>query len=233
MAASLSPWFPEPSTGRAWGPRRPHPVLVPRRHGLSGLGALQVLSPAVVGTIASTIQSQEGYFPGSVAYRNNNPGNLLFVGQAGATLGDRGFARFSSYDAGFDALQNQIQLYAGRGLTIDQMMGIYAPASDGNNPAAYARRIAAALGVGVDTPLSALAGGGGVAPAPVYQLEETPVFSTDVFGTALSDAGAAIADVVDVVGLRDGWGVAAAAGFAGLLLLLLFGGEDRRRVRYS
>lgn len=226
--------FAQPSTGRGWGPRRPHPVLVPRGRGLSGLAGLQILPPAVVGAIASTIQTQEGYFPGSVAYRNNNPGNLLFVGQAGATLGDRGFARFASYDAGVDALNNQIQLYASRGLTIDQMMNIYAPASDGNNPATYAQRIAAALGVGVDTPLSALTAGGGAGAAPVYQLDETPVFSTDVFGTALSDAGAALSDVVDVVGLRDGWGVAAAAGLAGLLLLLLFGaGSDRRRVGYS
>jgi hypothetical protein len=189
----------------------------------------------VVGTIASTIQTQEGYFPGSLAYRNNNPGNLLYVGQSGATLGERGFARWRSYEEGLEALYNQIQLYASRGLTIDQMMAIYAPASDDNNPAAYAQRIAAALGVSVDTPLSALTGGGGVGPAPVYQLEETPVFSTNVFSTAISEAGAAIADVVDVVGLRaDGWGVAAAAGLAGLLLLLLLGGgEDRRRVRYS
>jgi hypothetical protein len=144
--------------------RRPHPVLVQRR-GLRGLGAaVQVLPAATVQTIASTIQQVEGYYPGSLSYSNNNPGNLIYAGQAGATRGAGGFAQFSTYQDGLDALNNQIQLYAGRGLTIQQMMNTYAPASAGNNPAAYANQVAGALGVGPDTALTDLSGAG----APVY-----------------------------------------------------------------
>ena len=111
-------------------------------------------------TIASTIQKVEGYYPGTLAYRNNNPGNLIYVGQPGATPGAGGFAAFPSYDAGYQALLNQIQNYANRGLTIQQMMDIYAPASQpGNNPTLYANQIASALGVSTDTTVAdALAG---------------------------------------------------------------------------
>jgi hypothetical protein len=134
---------------------RPRPVLLSRGRHVSGLGAVaQVLDPKTTATIAGVIQQQEGYYPGSLAYQNNNPGNLIYAGQPGATQGAGGFAAFPDYQAGLDALNNQIQLYAARGLSIQQMMNIYAPATQaGNNPALYASRIAAALGVSPDTPL--------------------------------------------------------------------------------
>jgi hypothetical protein len=123
-----------------------------------GFGAVST-NPGIQ-TIAATIQQVEGYYPGSLAYTNNNPGNLIYVGQAGATPGAGGFAAFPSYDAGYQALQNQIQNYANRGLTIDQMMAIYAPAGQGsNNPSSYAATIANNLGVSTDTPLSAAIAG--------------------------------------------------------------------------
>lgn len=149
---------------------RPHPVIF-ARGGLAGLGAVQLLDPGVTQTIAGAIQRQEGWYPGSVAYQNNNPGNLIYAGQAGATAGPGGFAQFGSYQAGLDALQNQLQLYAARGLTIQEMMDVYAPASQpGNNPVAYASNVAGALGVSPDTRLLDLGGdivgsGGGGLPA--------------------------------------------------------------------
>lgn len=122
---------------------------------LEGLGAT-----TPVDTIAQAIQTQEGYFPGSLAYTNNNPGNLQFAGQAGATAGANGFAVFPSYQAGYDALVNQINLYASRGLTVQQMMDIYAPAAQtGNDPTAYANTVASAVGATPDTPLSDILGG--------------------------------------------------------------------------
>ena len=117
------------------------------------------IAPSSISTIASTIQQIEGYYPGTLAYRNNNPGNLVYTGQPGATRGTGGFAIFDSYQDGWNALQRQIQLYADRGLTIEQMMAIYAPASDPrNNPAAYAQSIAATLGVDPSTALADLGG---------------------------------------------------------------------------
>ena len=141
---------------------RPHPVII-TRGGLGGLGAApQVLPPATVATIAGAIQQQEGYYPGSVAYQNNNPGNLIYAGQAGATPGAGGFAQFGSYQDGLDALNNQIQLYASRGLTIQGMMNVYAPATQaGNTPTLYASNVAGALGVAPDTPLASLSGAAG------------------------------------------------------------------------
>lgn len=40
---------------------------------------------------------------GTLAERNNNPGNIRFVGQAGATSGAGGFARWNSMDEGIEA----------------------------------------------------------------------------------------------------------------------------------
>jgi hypothetical protein len=54
---------------------------------LIGLGTTSSPNAAI---IANTIQQVEGYYPGSLAYTNNNPGNLIFVGQAGATQGAGG-----------------------------------------------------------------------------------------------------------------------------------------------
>lgn len=128
------------------------------RRGVRGLG--QASTNPGIQTIAATIQQVEGYYPGSLAYTNNNPGNLIYVGQAGATQGAGGFAAFPSYDAGYSALLSQIQNYANRGLTIDQMMAIYAPAGQGsNNPSSYAQTIANNLGVSTSTPVSAAIAG--------------------------------------------------------------------------
>jgi hypothetical protein len=150
---------------------------------LIGLGTTSSPNAAI---IANTIQQVEGYYPGSLAYTNNNPGNLIFVGQAGATQGAGGFASFPSYDAGYQALLNQIQNYANRGLTIDQMMNLYAPAGQGsNNPTAYANTIAGALGVSTDTTVAnALAGAGSSAAT-------AGVLSTDPFSSAATDLGSA------------------------------------------
>ena len=137
---------------------RPHPVIFPGGGlGALGLGVVQVLAPSQVSTIAGTIQKVEGYYPGSVAYRNNNPGNLVYVGQAGALGADaNGFAIFPDYATGLRALNDQIQLYAARGLSIQGMMQIYAPASDGNDPNSYAAQVAGALGVDPSTSLLSL-----------------------------------------------------------------------------
>lgn len=127
-----------------------------------GFSGLSAISQSSISVIADTIQTQEGYRPGTIAYRNNNPGNLIYVGQPGATLGEGGFARFSDYASGRAALERQIGLYAGRGMTIQSMAETYAPwGHGGNNPDVYAGRIASALGVPAGTTLSSLDGSTG------------------------------------------------------------------------
>ena len=185
---------------------------------LIGLGTTSSPNAA---TIAQTIQQVEGYYPGSVAYTNNNPGNLIFVGQAGATPGAGGFAAFPSYDAGYQALLNQIQNYANRGLTIDQMMNLYAPAGQGNNnPTAYANTIASALGVSTDTTVAdALAGAGSTAATTdTSSISTASMPGTDMFSAAFSDLGTAVSSG-DFSGISGSDWVVIGGGFALLAFL--------------
>lgn len=102
--------------------------------------------------------------PNSLAARNNNPGNLRFIGQKGATRGDKGFAKFESYEAGMQALINDLRSkQTGRtrtGLkptsTLQELINVYAPKEDSNDPQTYAKYIAGQLGVGLNTPISQL-----------------------------------------------------------------------------
>jgi hypothetical protein len=121
------------------------------------------ISPSAVDAISSAIQKQEGYYPGSVAYQNNNPGNLIYVGQPGATAGAGGFASFSSYDLGLQAMKNQIQLDADRGTdaagnpttTISQLITSWAPPSQ-NDTSSYISNVSSWTGFDANAPLSSL-----------------------------------------------------------------------------
>lgn len=106
------------------------------------------LDPSIAG-LSGSISIPEG----TLAARNNNPGNLKFVGQAGATMGEGGFAKFDSPDAGYQALQQQIQLDASRGLTLGQFVNKYAPPSE-NNTSLYIQQAQQALGISANAPLS-------------------------------------------------------------------------------
>lgn len=101
--------------------------------------------------IAQAIMEFEGYFSGSISYLNNNPGNLKFAGQPGATGQDRfGHAIFPTFQDGYQALINQIRaMLDGRSslypptFTLVQAMNRYATAN-GNQ---YAMFIADRIGV--------------------------------------------------------------------------------------
>ncbi|TKU89862.1 lytic transglycosylase [Citrobacter sp. TBCS-14] len=82
--------------------------------------------------------------------RNNNPGNLNFAGQAGASMESPGgrFARFETSFDGLRALSRQLMLYAGRGInSVEKIISTWAPASDNNNTAAYIQAVSQRLGV--------------------------------------------------------------------------------------
>jgi opacity protein-like surface antigen len=109
----------------------------------------------------------EGYYPGSLAYRNNNPGNLRPGSLAvGATGSSGGYAVFPDYQTGYNALVGLIQSPMYWNLTLTQFFAQYAPAADNNNPAQYAATVAAQLGVDPNTPLSVLAAGGSTPASP-------------------------------------------------------------------
>lgn len=110
--------------------------------------------------IAQAIMEFEGYFIGSISYKNNNPGNLKFVGQLNATGQDQfGHAIFPTFQDGYNALINQIRrmlngmssLYP-QSETLMQAMNTYA-AANGNQ---YALFIAQRIGVDPNITLSDL-----------------------------------------------------------------------------
>lgn len=113
------------------------------------------------------IQQFEGWFPGSTSYKNNNPGNLKYVGQRLAIDKDsRGFCIFLNYNDGYTELRNMLTNAAtGRlaplyraDMTVLEFYMKYAPPSDNNPTNAYASFVAKALGVTVDTPIKKLLG---------------------------------------------------------------------------
>jgi hypothetical protein len=110
---------------------------------------------SLVQDIAAALAQFEGYnTPGTLAQRNNNPGNLRSgIGQTGT---DNGYAVFATADDGWNALYNQIQLYISRGLNLQQMIYTYAPPSDNNPTNNYLNFVAGKVGIPTDVPLSQL-----------------------------------------------------------------------------
>lgn len=93
-----------------------------------------------------------------IAYEHNNPGNLMFVGQVGATQGEAksggGFwAKFETPEAGYSALKQQIELDKSRGLTLGQFIGKYAPPSE-NQTLQYISDIGQMTGFGENAELT-------------------------------------------------------------------------------
>lgn len=124
-------------------------------------------------SLVQAIERFEGFFtPGSLAQRNNNPGNLR-SGPAQIGTDSNGFAIFPDVATGEAALANQINLNIGRGLSLNQFFAGqrdatgnvvpggypgYAPAADQNNPAQYASTVAGWVGIDPTVPLNSLAG---------------------------------------------------------------------------
>ncbi len=160
LAASPSVYFG--SNSAAMRPRRADQpaafALLFFGHRLRG-----TISPAALSSITAAIVQREGNAPGSLADRNNNPGNLVYAGQAGAVRGDGGFAKFATKADGIQALQNQITLDAVRGSdvngkpinSISDLISSWAPPSE-NDTAGYIRFVSSTTGYDPDAPLSSL-----------------------------------------------------------------------------
>lgn len=111
---------------------------------------------------APVINVNTGSASGARGIRNNNPGNLNFVGQRGATLEKPGgrFARFETAFDGIRALGSQLLRYfdgktTGRKLqNVRDIISTWAPASDNNNTAAYIEQISKRLNVSPDATLN-------------------------------------------------------------------------------
>lgn len=88
-----------------------------------------------------------------LSFVNNNPGNLRFAGQEGATEGEGGFAKFATADEGVKALENQIKLDASRGHTLESFVYKYAPPSE-NDTKKYLADIETATSSTAETPIA-------------------------------------------------------------------------------
>lgn len=103
------------------------------------------------------IQKHEGWFEGSRSWRNKNPGNLRYVGQAKAIGKDKSnFAVFATYEDGFNTLKGMIKNAVNGGskvykpdMTLNEFFAVYAPAFDENDPQNYAKVVAKEMGVEV------------------------------------------------------------------------------------
>lgn len=113
--------------------------------------------------LGDQFDKKEGDFKGPVsveipttsrlAYVNNNPGNLRYASQEGATTGEKGFAKFKSPEAGLVALTNQVKLDQSRGHTISSFVSKYAPPSE-NDTKTYIRQATEYLGLPADTAIN-------------------------------------------------------------------------------
>lgn len=159
------------------------------------LGALRDVNPGALTALAQAIQTQEGYYPGSVSYQNNNPGNLVYAGQTGATPGVGGFAQFASYQDGYNALLAQINLDANRGTdvngnptqTVGQLITSWAPPSQNNTPA-YIQSVTAQTGFNASDNLLSLGtpSDAGSASSAISDLTSS---AADSFGTVVAYTG--------------------------------------------
>ena len=117
---------------------------------------------------ANAIFHFEGGNKGDLNVRNNNPGNLKYSGQTGATGADsRGFAVFSSFDAGLAALVADLQAKVNKypDYTLLQIMTRYLGGNVKNpqvtaegDPYKYANYVAGKLGVSTSDTLADIFG---------------------------------------------------------------------------
>lgn len=135
---------------------------------------------SLVNLIANAIATMEGYYkPGSLAARNNNPGNLR---SWGANPIVNGYAQFPTADAGWAALKAQIQKNIDRGLNLTEFFGGkpgvysgYAPSADNNDPVNYAKFVASRTGVDVNTPLQSVQQASGTSGQVVETAQASPM----------------------------------------------------------
>lgn len=168
------------------------------------------LGDSLVDGIAQAIAQMEGFnTPGTIAQRDNNPGNLRSgPGQTGTD--SKGYAIFPDVSTGFAALNNQIQLNIDRGLTLYEFFGGkpgvyagYAPSADSNNPIGYANFVAQQVGIDPSIPLNQIQAGSmpSIDPTGGISTDGTTVDSTGILGMDSSTTMIAVGIGVAAIGL--------------------------------
>jgi hypothetical protein len=180
---------------------------------LRGLGSTSLAN--AIFRQEGTIDSSGNWVASSLGYRLNNPGNLNYAGQPGASPSGQGNgseAQFSSMDAGIAATNAQLALDASRGLTIAQEFQKWST----GNQAAYTQNVSDWTGYDPSTPISTVLAGGDSSFSPTagsdsdfIPLDTSSVFdfsgSSDGSGSSLS-TGVLVALGLATVGVL--WAVA-------------------------
>lgn len=112
--------------------------------------------------MALSIAWREGPLrPPSRNYRNNNPGNLRSPHAPAHDSG--GYDVYPDFISGYEALLDDLAAKftdgknahgLGQNSTLLDLMKIYAPAEDANNPASYAAFVAERVGLSLGKPIS-------------------------------------------------------------------------------
>ena len=112
----------------------------------------------VIDSVFAFIAKQEGWDnpdPKVVPRRLDNPGDITFAGQMGATpikVGNHVFAKFPTAWQGIVAGYRQLYADIAKGWTLRQVIISWAPPSE-NNSEAYLQGVATGCGISADTPL--------------------------------------------------------------------------------
>jgi hypothetical protein len=94
---------------------------------------------------------------GSLAWRNNNPGNMRAGVEGYPPIGkNAGFAIFLDEATGFAAMVANLNTSRYQALTVGGAINTWAPGSDGNDPAKYAAQVAKWTGLDVNTAMKSL-----------------------------------------------------------------------------
>jgi hypothetical protein len=113
--------------------------------------------------LACAIAMQEGWFQdGAIPQLRNNPGDLRFAHQIGATIPGgltadflaqpQPIAQFGSRALGLTALFRQLWLQVAEGQTVRQIISQWAPATE-NDTSAYLQDVLNWTGLPADTPV--------------------------------------------------------------------------------
>lgn len=147
--------------------------------------------------LAQLIAREEGFYvPGSLPQRNNNPGDLRHApDETHPELTPNSVGAFPDAATGWKALEHQLSLYAGRGLTLQQAIYEFAPPSE-NDSAQYLDYVSKGLGVIPGTPMSiALT----IKETPMNDPTTTPPGLVPSNSTVASGAGGALAVLIVAV----------------------------------
>jgi hypothetical protein len=115
---------------------------------------------ATIQDLMNSIAQMEGYnTPGTIAQRNNNPGNLRSapteIGSESTVNGS--YATFASAADGWAALQTYIQGKMDSGVTLRQFINTYALPTE-NDTTNYLNYLVGQVGISADASLSSLGG---------------------------------------------------------------------------